>query len=111
LIGREFDSVGQMEIVLPFISANASGPKHLSTVLTRQKDESLTNDLLEKTIETCQRCMADAGRRPDWIDEVLLVGGQTRAPKVSEIVRKVFGKEGAASSYLGTYVITNVGQP
>src|SRR5262245_12589619 len=83
----------QTEIVLPFISADASGPKHLNTVLTRQKYEELTNDLLERTIEPCKRALADATLRPDQIDEVLLVGGQTRAPKVAEIVRKVFGKE------------------
>jgi len=89
----ELSTSQQTEIVLPFISADASGPKHLNTVLTRQKYESLTDDLLEKTIEPCRRCLADAGMRADQIDEVLLVGGQTRAPKVSEVVRKVFGKE------------------
>jgi molecular chaperone DnaK len=62
-------------------------------VLTRQKYESLTDDLLERTIEPCKRCLTDAALRPDQIDEVLLVGGQTRAPKVSEIVRRVFSKE------------------
>jgi molecular chaperone DnaK len=89
----ELSSAQQTEIVLPFISADASGPKHLNTVLTRQKYEALTDDLLERTIEPCRRCLADAGLKPDQIDEVLLVGGQTRAPKVSEIVRKVFGSE------------------
>jgi molecular chaperone DnaK len=62
-------------------------------VLTRQKYESLTDDLLERTIEPCKRCISDAGLRPDQVDEILLVGGQTRAPKVSEIVRKVFNRE------------------
>jgi len=89
----ELSTAQQTEIVLPFISADASGPKHLNTVLTRQKYESLTDDLLEKTIEPCTRCLSDAGLRADQIDEVLLVGGQTRAPKVTEVVRKVFGKE------------------
>jgi molecular chaperone DnaK len=89
----ELSTSQQTEIVLPFISADASGPKHLNTVLTRQKYESLTDDLLEKTIDPCRRCIADAQLRAEQIDEVLLVGGQTRAPKVSEIVRKVFGKE------------------
>ena len=89
----ELSTAQQTEIVLPFISADASGPKHLNTVLTRQKYESLTDDLIEKTIEPCTRCLSDAGMRADQIDEVLLVGGQTRAPKVSEVVRKVFGKE------------------
>jgi molecular chaperone DnaK len=89
----ELSTAQQTEIVLPFISADASGPKHLNTVLTRQRYESLTDDLLERTIEPCRRCLADASLRADQIDEVLLVGGQTRAPKVSEVVRKVFGKE------------------
>jgi molecular chaperone DnaK len=89
----ELSTAQQTEIVLPFISADASGPKHLNTVLTRQKYESLTDDLLDRTIEPCRRCLSDAGLKADQIDEVLLVGGQTRAPKVSEIVRKVFGSE------------------
>jgi molecular chaperone DnaK len=89
----ELSTAQQTEIVLPFISADASGPKHLNTVLARQKYEALTDDLLERTVEPCRRCLSDAGLRADQIDEVLLVGGQTRAPKVSEIVRKVFNKE------------------
>jgi molecular chaperone DnaK len=89
----ELSTAQQTEIVLPFISADASGPKHLNTVLTRQKYEELTNPLLERTIEPCRKCLADAHMKPEQIDEVLLVGGQTRAPKVTEVVRKVFGKE------------------
>src|SRR5512134_3203234 len=89
----ELSTSQQTEIVLPFISADATGPKHLNTVLSRQKYESLTDDLLERTVEPCQRALADASLKPDQIDEVLLVGGQTRAPKVSELVRKVFGSE------------------
>ena len=89
----ELSTAQQTEIVLPFISADASGPKHLNTVLTRQKYESLTDDLLEKTVEPCRKCLSDASLRADQVDEVLLVGGQTRAPKVTELVRKVFGKE------------------
>ena len=89
----ELSTAQQTEIVLPFISADASGPKHLNTVLARQRYESLTDDLLERTIEPCRRALADAQLRADQIEEVLLVGGQTRAPKVSEIVRKVFGRE------------------
>ena len=89
----ELSSAAQTEIVLPFISADASGPKHLNTVLTRQKYESFTDDLLERTMDPCRRCLSDASLKPEQIDEVLLVGGQTRAPKVTEIVRKVFGKE------------------
>jgi molecular chaperone DnaK len=83
----------QTKIVLPFISADASGPKHLNTVLSRQRYEELTDELLERTIEPCKKCLADAGLRPAQIGEVLLVGGQTRAPKVTEIVREVFGRE------------------
>jgi len=89
----ELSTAQQTEIVLPFISADASGPKHLNTVLTRQQYEELTDDLLERTIEPCSRCLADAHLKADEVDEVLLVGGQTRAPKVSEIVKKVFGRE------------------
>ncbi|HVD76193.1 MAG TPA: Hsp70 family protein, partial [Vicinamibacteria bacterium] len=89
----ELSTSQQTEIVLPFISADSSGPKYLNTVLTRQKYESLTDDLIERTIDPCKRCLADANLKPEQIDEVLLVGGQTRAPKVAEIVRRVFGKE------------------
>jgi molecular chaperone DnaK len=89
----ELSTSQQTEIVLPFISADASGPKHLNTVLTRQRYEELTDMLLERTIEPCRRCLADASVKPEQVDEVLLVGGQTRAPKVAEVVRKVFGKE------------------
>ena len=89
----ELSTAAQTEIVLPFISADASGPKHLNTVLTRQKYESITDDLLERTLDPCRRCLSDAALKPEQIDEVLLVGGQTRAPKVTELVRKVFGKE------------------
>jgi molecular chaperone DnaK len=89
----ELSTAQQTEIVLPFISADASGPKHLNTVLARQKYEGLTDDLLERTIEPCRRSLADSGLKAEQIDEVLLVGGQTRAPRVSDIVRKVFGKE------------------
>jgi molecular chaperone DnaK len=89
----ELSSASQTEIVLPFISADASGPKHLNTVLSRDKYEELTKELLERTVAPCTRCLADAGLKPEQIDEVLLVGGQTRAPRVSDIVRRVFGRE------------------
>jgi molecular chaperone DnaK len=89
----ELSTAQQTEIVLPFISADASGPKHLNTVLTRQKYEELTDDLLQRTIDPCQRCLVDAGLKAEQIDEVLLVGGQTRAPKVAEIVKGVFNRE------------------
>jgi len=89
----ELSSAQQTEVVLPFISADATGPKHLNTVLTRQKYESLTDDLLERTVEPCRRCLDDSGLKPEQIDEVLLIGGQTRAPRVAEIVRRVFGRD------------------
>jgi molecular chaperone DnaK len=89
----ELSTAQQTEIVLPFISADASGPKHLNTVLTREQYETLSNDLLERTIEPCEKCLADAGLKPDQIDEVLLVGGQTRAPRFTELARSVFGRE------------------
>ncbi len=89
----ELSTTQQTEIVLPFISADSSGPKHLNTVLTREVYESLTDELLTRTIEPCKRCLADAGLKPEQIDEVLLVGGQTRAPKVTEVVRRVFGRD------------------
>src|SRR5262245_27537159 len=89
----QLSTAQQTAIVLPFISADASGPKHPNTVLARQKYEGLTDELLEKTAEPCKRCLADAGLKPDQIDEVLLVGGQTRAPKVTELVKRVFGRE------------------
>jgi molecular chaperone DnaK len=89
----ELSTAQQTEIVLPFISADASGPKHLNTVLTRQQYEDLTDDLLERTISPCRRCLADARLKAEQIDEVLLVGGQTRAPKVTEVVKKVFNRD------------------
>ncbi len=89
----ELSTAQQTEIVLPFISADASGPKHLNTVLARDNYEALTKDLLERTIEPCQRCLEDAGLEPEQIDEVLLVGGQTRAPRVTELAKTVFGRE------------------
>jgi molecular chaperone DnaK len=89
----ELSTAAQTEIVLPFISADSSGPKHLNTVLARQVYESLTNDILERTVEPCRRCLSDASLKPEQIDEVLLVGGQTRAPKVADLVRRVFGKD------------------
>jgi molecular chaperone DnaK len=89
----ELSTSQQTEIVLPFISADASGPKHLNTVLARDQYETLTEDLLKRTVQPCEQALADASLKPDQIDEVLLVGGQTRAPKVTELARKVFGRE------------------
>jgi len=90
----ELSSSLETEINLPFITADASGPKHLSVTLTRAKLEQLTNDLIESTIEPCHKALEDAKLKPEDIDEVILVGGQTRMPKVQEIAKKIFGKEG-----------------
>jgi molecular chaperone DnaK len=89
----ELSTTMETEINLPFITADATGPKHLSLRLSRAKFEQLVNDLLEKTIEPCKRALADAGLSPKNIDEVVLVGGSTRIPKVQQIVRDLFGKE------------------
>jgi molecular chaperone DnaK len=80
-------------INLPFISADESGPRHLTTELTRAKFEELVDDLIEKTRGPCEEALKLAGLAPDDIDEVLLVGGQTRTPKVIEVVRSIFGRE------------------
>ena len=80
-------------INLPFISAGDDGPRHLSATLTREKFEELVGDLIEKTRPPCEEALQLAGLRPEEIDEVLLVGGQTRTPKVVEIVRSIFGRE------------------
>ncbi|OGX06081.1 MAG: molecular chaperone DnaK [Omnitrophica bacterium RIFCSPLOWO2_12_FULL_50_11] len=81
------------EINLPFITADASGPKHLVTTLTRARLEQLVQDLIQRTEAPCRQCLKDAGIGADQIDEVILVGGQTRMPAVQELVRKLFGKE------------------
>jgi molecular chaperone DnaK len=83
----------QTEINLPFITADASGPKHLLMTLTRSKLEQLVGDLIEKTVAPCEQAIRDAGVRPESIDEVILVGGQTRMPAVQEKVKQLFGKE------------------
>jgi molecular chaperone DnaK len=90
---RELSTVGQTEINLPFITADASGPKHLNITLTRSKLEQLCADLLEKTIEPCKKALTDAGLTTAQITDIVLVGGQSRMPKVQEIVRNFFGKE------------------
>ncbi len=89
----ELSSVLQSEINLPFITADASGPKHLQMNLTRAKLEDLVADLVQRTIEPCRLALKDAGYKLDDIDEVVLVGGQTRMPAVQEAVHKFFGKE------------------
>jgi molecular chaperone DnaK len=89
----ELSSTLQTEINLPFITADASGPKHLLMTLTRSRLEQLVSDLIERTIGPCEQALKDAGLRPSDIDEVVLVGGQTRMPAVQERVRRFFGKE------------------
>jgi len=89
----ELSTVMQTEITLPFITADASGPKHLNITLTRARLEQLVMDLVEKTIGPCQQALADAGVTPAQIDEVVLVGGQTRMPIVQEKVKQLFGRE------------------
>jgi molecular chaperone DnaK len=89
----ELSTVQQTEINLPFITADASGPKHLSITLTRAKLEQLVMDLVDKTLGPCRQAMADAGKPPAQIDEVILVGGQTRMPLVQQKVKQLFGKE------------------
>jgi molecular chaperone DnaK len=89
----ELSTVQQTEVNLPFITADASGPKHLGITLTRAKLEQLVMELVEKTIEPCKKALADADKRAAQIDEVVLVGGQTRMPLVQEKVKQFFGKE------------------
>jgi molecular chaperone DnaK len=89
----ELSSVAETEINLPFITADQSGPKHLQMKLNRARFEQLVDDLLKRTLGPCERALADAGLKPDQIDEVVLVGGSTRIPRVQELVRDFFGKE------------------
>jgi molecular chaperone DnaK len=89
----ELSATTQTEINLPFITADATGPKHLVVKLTRAKFEALVEDLVQKTVEPCLNALKDAGLTAKDIDEVVLVGGMTRMPKVQEVVQKIFGKE------------------
>jgi molecular chaperone DnaK len=89
----ELSSTTQTEINLPFITADQSGPKHLTMKLTRAKFEALVDDLVQKTIEPCRKALKDAGITAGEIGEVVLVGGMTRMPKVQEVVKQLFGKE------------------
>ena len=89
----ELSSTPQTDINLPFITADASGAKHLNITLTRSKYEQLVNNLIERTKQPCKDCLKDAGVTAKEIDEVLLVGGMTRMPKVQEIVNSIFSKE------------------
>ena len=89
----ELSSTTQTEINLPFITADATGPKHLTMKLTRAKFEALVDDLIQKTVEPCRQALKDAGLSAAEIGEVVLVGGMTRMPKVQEVVKQLFGKE------------------
>jgi molecular chaperone DnaK len=89
----ELSSMMQTNVNLPFITADQAGPKHLDLTLTRAKLEQLTDDLLQRTIGPCKRALEDAKLTPSEIDEVILVGGQTRMPKVQQLVKELFGKE------------------
>ena len=89
----ELSSATQTEINLPYITADASGPKHMAIKITRAKLEALVDDLVERTIAPCRTALKDAGLKVTDIDDVILVGGQTRMPKVQEKVKEFFGKE------------------
>jgi molecular chaperone DnaK len=89
----ELSSTTQTEINLPYITADATGPKHLALKLTRSKFEALVDDLIQKTVEPCRLALKDAGLTAGEINEVVLVGGMTRMPKVQEMVKRFFGKE------------------
>jgi len=89
----ELSSTSQTDVNLPFITADQNGPKHLTMKLTRAKLEALVDDLIQRTVGPCQAALKDAGLQPSEIEEVVLVGGQTRMPKVQETVQKLFGRE------------------
>src|SRR5512138_752726 len=89
----ELSSMMETEINLPFLTADQTGPKHLSIKLSRAKLEAMVEDLVERSIEPTRKCLADAKLQPSQIDEVVLVGGQTRMPKIYETVKKFFGKD------------------
>jgi molecular chaperone DnaK len=89
----ELSTVMQTEINLPFITADQSGPKHLNLTLSRAKLEQLVDDLVQRTLEPMKKALADANMKPEQVDEVILVGGQTRMPKVQEVVKAFFGRD------------------
>src|SRR6516165_53288 len=89
----ELSTVLETEINLPFLTADASGPKHMNIKLTRARFQEMVADILDRSIEPCKKALADASVQPSQIDEVVLVGGSTRIPKVQEIVRNLFGKD------------------
>ncbi len=89
----ELSSANETEVNLPFLTADATGPKHLNVKLTRAKLEAMVDDLIERSLEPARKCLKDSGLQASQIDEVVLVGGSTRMPKVQEAVKKLFGKE------------------
>jgi molecular chaperone DnaK len=89
----ELSTLLETEVNLPFLTADATGPKHLQIKLTRARFEQMVDDILQRSVGPCKQALADAGMTPQQIDEVVLVGGSTRIPKVQEIVRNLFGKE------------------
>ena len=89
----ELSSTTQTEVNLPFITADASGPKHINLKFTRNQLEALVDKLVQRTIDPCKKALSDAGVKASEINEVILVGGQTRMPKVGEIVKSIFGRE------------------
>jgi molecular chaperone DnaK len=103
----ELSSLTETNINLPFIAADASGPKHFSKTLTRETFEGLVADLVEQTIEPCQKALWDAKLQPDNIDKVLLVGGQTRSPIIARTVREIFGRD--ASSEINPDEVVGMG--
>jgi molecular chaperone DnaK len=103
----ELSSLTETNINLPFIAADASGPKHFSKTLTRETFEGLVADLVEQTIEPCQKALWDAKLQPDNIDKVLLVGGQTRSPIIARTVKEIFGRE--ASSEINPDEVVGMG--
>src|SRR6202012_709737 len=89
----ELSTLFETEINLPFLTADASGPKHLAIKLTRARFEQMVADILDRSVEPCKKALSAASVTPSQIDEVVLVGGSTRIPKVQEIVKNLFGKE------------------
>jgi molecular chaperone DnaK len=89
----ELSSTTQTDIDLPYLTADKSGPKHLKLKITRSKYESLVEEFINKSLKPCESCVKDSGLAKDKIEEVILVGGMTRMPKVQEVVKKFFGRE------------------
>mmetsp|Transcript_2888 Transcript_2888/g.3302 ORF Transcript_2888/g.3302 Transcript_2888/m.3302 type:complete len:669 (-) Transcript_2888:193-2199(-) len=94
---RELDGLKQTDVNLPFITADASGPKHLNTKISRAQFESLVSDLIERTRVPCKKAISDSGVTRDEVDEVILVGGMSRMPKVQDVVQEIFGKPASKS--------------